>query len=317
MNYVDILLGIVILLYIWAGWRKGFIVGVLDLILLAVSLMTAFWLYQYVAAMLERAFGLGVWGPPLGFLLTFFLARLVFGLIANLILRSVPHETHRHVANQALGTVPGLVNGLIYGTIIAALLLSLPISNGLSSATRDSRIAGRMAEGAEWLHDKFSPVFNDAIQRTMNRMTVNPESKESVELHYTVKNPDVRPDLEARMLEMVNEERAKHGLKPLAADPEMAVVARLHSRDMFARGYFSHNTPEGKDPFDRMKAKGVRFLTAGENLALAQTLRMAHNGLMNSPGHRANILNASYGRLGIGILDGGIYGLMVTQNFRN
>lgn len=317
MNYVDILLGIVILLYIWAGWRKGFIVGVLDLILLAVSLMAAFWLYQYVAVMLERAFGLGVWGPPLGFLLTFFLARLVFGLIANLILRSVPHEAHRHVANQALGTVPGLVNGLIYGTIIAALLLSLPISNSLSSATRDSRIAGRMAEGAEWLHDKFSPVFNDAIQRTMNRMTVNPESKESVELHYTVKNPDVRPDLEARMLEMVNEERVKHGLKPVAADPEMAVVARLHSRDMFARGYFSHNTPEGKDPFDRMRAKNVRFLTAGENLALAQTLRMAHNGLMNSPGHRANILNPSYGRLGIGILDGGIYGLMVTQNFRN
>lgn len=317
MNYVDILLGIVILLYIWGGWRKGFIVGVLDLILLAVSLMAAFWFYQYMAALLERAFALGVWAPPLGFLLTFFLARLVFGLIANLILRSVPHETHRHVANQALGTVPGLINGLLYGTIIAALLLSLPISNSLSSATRDSRIAGRMAEGAEWLHDKFAPVFNDAIQRTMNRMTVNPESKESVELHYTVKNPDVRPDLEARMLEMVNEERTRHGLKPLTADPEMTGVARLHSRDMFARGYFSHNTPEGKDPFDRMRAQGVRFLTAGENLALAQTLRMAHNGLMNSPGHRANILNASYGRLGIGILDGGIYGLMVTQNFRN
>lgn len=317
MNYVDILLGIVILLYVWAGWRKGFIVGVLDLVLLAVSLMTAFWLYQYVAALLESAFALGVWAPPLGFLLTFFLARIVFGLIANLILRSVPHETHRHVANQALGTVPGLVNGLIYGTIIAALLLSLPISNSLSSATRDSRIAGRMAEGAEWLHDKFSPVFNDAIQRTMNRMTVNPESEESVELHYKVKNPDVRPDLEAKMLEMVNEERVKNGLKPLVADPEMAAVARLHSRDMFARGYFSHNTPEGKDPFDRMRAQGVRFLTAGENLALAQTLRMAHNGLMNSPGHRANILNPSYGRLGIGILDGGIYGLMVTQNFRN
>lgn len=317
MNYVDILLGIVILLYVWAGWRKGFIVGVLDLVLLAVSLMTAFWLYQYVAALLESGFALGVWAPPLGFLLTFFLARIIFGLIANLILRSVPHETHRHVANQALGTVPGLINGLIYGTIIAALLLSLPISNSLSSATRDSRIAGRMAEGAEWLHDKFSPVFNDAIQRTMNRMTVNPESEESVELHYKVKNPDVRPDLEAKMLEMVNEERVKNGLKPLVADPEMAAVARLHSRDMFARGYFSHNTPEGKDPFDRMRAQGVRFLTAGENLALAQTLRMAHNGLMNSPGHRANILNPSYGRLGIGILDGGIYGLMVTQNFRN
>jgi uncharacterized protein YkwD len=66
-----------------------------------------------------------------------------------------------------------------------------------------------------------------------------------------------------------------------------------------------------------MKKGKIIFLTAGENIALAQTLAVAHTGLMNSPGHRANILNPAYGRLGIGILDGGIYGLMITQNFRN
>jgi uncharacterized protein YkwD len=97
----------------------------------------------------------------------------------------------------------------------------------------------------------------------------------------------------------------------------MTVVARAHSKDMFAKGFFAHVNVEGKDPFDRMRAGGVKFRTAGENLALARTLQQAHNGLMNSPGHRANILQPRFGRLGIGILDGGIYGLMVTQNFRN
>jgi uncharacterized protein YkwD len=63
--------------------------------------------------------------------------------------------------------------------------------------------------------------------------------------------------------------------------------------------------------------KRVRFLAAGENLAYAHTLQIAHTGLMNSPGHRANILRKQFGRLGIGILDGGIHGLMITQNFRN
>ncbi|WP_432711580.1 CAP domain-containing protein, partial [Pedobacter sp.] len=87
--------------------------------------------------------------------------------------------------------------------------------------------------------------------------------------------------------------------------------------DMFDRGYFSHYTPEGEDPFARIRKYRVSFMSAGENLALAQTLPLAHVGLMNSPGHRANILNPSFGRLGIGILDGGIYGLMITQNFRN
>ena len=78
-----------------------------------------------------------------------------------------------------------------------------------------------------------------------------------------------------------------------------------------------HITPEGKAPSDRIRAAKVPFITAGENLALAQTLGIAHNGLMNSPGHRANILHPAFRRVGIGILDGGPYGIMVTQNFRN
>ena len=119
------------------------------------------------------------------------------------------------------------------------------------------------------------------------------------------------------MLGLVNMERRKRGLKPLVADPELVPVARAHSQDMFARGYFSHYTPEGKDPFDRMKAAKIRYQAAGENLALGQTLKICHDGLMNSPGHRANILNPAYGRLGVGILDGGTYGLMISQEFRN
>jgi uncharacterized protein YkwD len=86
---------------------------------------------------------------------------------------------------------------------------------------------------------------------------------------------------------------------------------------MFARSYFSHISPEGATPFDRIRKAEISFLTAGENLALAQSLHLAHTGLMNSPGHKANILHKSFGRVGIGILDGGIYGIMVTQNFRN
>jgi uncharacterized protein YkwD len=112
-------------------------------------------------------------------------------------------------------------------------------------------------------------------------------------------------------------QKEKRGLQPLKSDPELTNVARNHSRDMFERGYFSHYTPEGKDPFDRMKAANVQFVAAGENLALGQTLPICHQGLMNSPGHRANILRPNYNRLGIGILDGGIHGLMISQEFRN
>ena len=73
----------------------------------------------------------------------------------------------------------------------------------------------------------------------------------------------------------------------------------------------------GPRPFRTDGEANVRFLTAGENLALAPTLQIAHTGLMRSPGHRANILQRDFGRVGIGIMDGGIHGLMVTQEFRN
>ena len=119
------------------------------------------------------------------------------------------------------------------------------------------------------------------------------------------------------MLELVNSERSTAGLAPLAADPELTEVARQHSTDMFRRGYFAHVTPENASPFDRIRDANIRFETAGENLALAPSMPIAHTGLMKSPGHRANILRPQFGRIGIGIMDGGIHGLMVTQDFRN
>jgi uncharacterized protein YkwD len=196
------------------------------------------------------------------------------------------------------------------------LLLTLPVQNTVSDTTRESKLANRFMQPANWLEDRLAPIFSEPLRNTVAKPAVH-NGAESVKLPYKVARANVRKDLEAKMLDLVNEERQKAGLKPVAADPEMAVVARAHSRDMFAKGFFAHVNLDGKDPFERMRAGGVRFRTAGENLALARTLQQAHNGLMNSPGHRANILQPRFGRLGIGILDGGIYGLMVTQNFRN
>ncbi|MFN2458183.1 MAG: CvpA family protein [Chitinophagaceae bacterium] len=318
MNIIDVLLLIIIFSAIWSGWHKGFIFGILDLVMLAGSLFAAFLFYPYLAVYIQKFFpSLGVWTLPLSFILTLLLARTFIGFVIRLILSAIPGTIHQHNANRFLGMFPGLINGLIYSIIVSALLLALPLFDGLSAKTRESQLAAKFIPPAEWLEEKFSPVFDEAVKRTMNKLTVEPQSKETVKLHFKVANPKIREDLEMRMLDLVNKEREQAGYKPVKADPEMTEMARRHSRDMFARGYFAHITPEGKNPFDRMRAGGVKFLTAGENLALGQTLTIAHNGLMNSPGHRANILQPAFGRLGIGILDGGVYGLMITQNFRN
>ncbi|MBD1391561.1 hypothetical protein IDJ76_00490 [Mucilaginibacter sp. ZB1P21] len=200
--------------------------------------------------------------------------------------------------------------------LIGGLLLLMPFNNELSKETRDSEIAERLKPKIGWLEDKLSPILSKPLTRLLPKTDAE-VSETPAELPFRVLNPKVRTDLEAEMLVKVNRERTKRELKTLKADPEIAVVARAHSVDMFARSYFSHYTPEGIDPFERIRTGGIHFFTAGENLALAQTLNIAHRGLMESPGHRANILNPAFGRLGIGIVDGGIYGLMITQNFRD
>ncbi len=318
MNWIDILLLLILVFSAWGGMQKGFAVAFFNLVALVGSVLSAYFLYPYLANWIEQNFSFpGAWIRPGSFILIMLVSRILIGTILNIILATIPAEAHQNSINRLLGVLPGLVNGIINAIVVSALLLALPISENISEKTRESRIAGRLSGPAEWLESKISPVFDEAVRRNMNKLTVEPGSEESVKLPFTVSNPRPRADLEERMLELVNQEREKEGLKPLVADPEMLPVARAHSQDMFARGYFAHVTPDGKGPFDRMRDGGIRYRAAGENLALAQTLAIAHQGLMNSPGHRKNILRPDFGRLGIGILDGGIHGLMVTQKFRD
>lgn len=317
MNWVDILLMIILCFAVAAGYQRGFILGSLGVLAWVGSLVLGYLYYPYTAHALNRFFQPGVWLQPLAFIITVLFALTLIGILINFITRSIPENANSNPLNKVLGIIPGIVNGLLCIVIISALLLSLPLRDGITNATRDSRFAGTLAMKSEWANRKLAPVFDDAVRQTMNSLTVNQKSEERINLSFKYTKADPRPDFEAQMLVLVNNERTSRGLRPLEGDPEMTAVARAHSADMFAKGYFSHVNPDGKDPFHRIRDANVSFLTAGENLALAQTVEMAHTNLMNSPDHKANILHPSFGRLGIGIMDGGYYGLMISQEFRN
>lgn len=318
-NIIDIVLIVLVLLSVLHGWRRGLILGVLDLLGWALVLIAGLRFYQPVARWLGAHvdFWPEVWDRPIAFVAIAIVTGVLVQIAGYALLRRLPKEIHKRTFNRLLGVIPGLANGLITAALVAALLLAMPFGESLRERARESPLANHLAIYAERFEAALHPVFAEAVAETLNFLTIQPESHERVSLTYKVANPRPRPDLEVRMLELVNRERVVAGLKPLAPDPELTEVARRHSADMFARGYFAHVTPEGRDPFDRMRAAKVRFETAGENLALAPTVQVAHRGLMNSPGHRANILHKDFGRVGIGIMDGGIRGLMVTQDFRN
>ncbi|MBZ3904048.1 CAP domain-containing protein [Streptomyces griseiscabiei] len=124
----------------------------------------------------------------------------------------------------------------------------------------------------------------------------------------------VETQAEAAVLLLVNEERAKAGCSPVAANSDLAKLAETFSADMALRGFFDHTTPDGDDPWDRAAALGITGL-GGENIARGQaTAEAVMEAWMNSPGHKANILNCDFKTLGVGVHlgDGGPWW---TQDF--
>jgi uncharacterized protein YkwD len=319
INWIDIFLLLVVLVNAFTGWQRGFLLGFLDLVRLVGSWIVGLLLYRQVADLLGLLTDWQeTWRSPVALIMLVLLAGLLIHAVGLRLMKRVPKEYHLHRANRLLGVVPGLVSGTVLAAILSALLFAMPLSEAISQSVQESRLGENLAGLTDGLEDTIGPVFQPAIKETIDRLTViQPGSNETIQLPFKVESTEPVPTLEAEMLELVNQERAAHGLKPLRADPELTEVARRHSADMFARGFFSHYTPEGIDPFERMRDANVKFRAAGENLALAPTLQIAHTGLMNSPGHRANILSPHFGRLGVGIMRGGRRGLMVSQEFRN
>lgn len=122
--------------------------------------------------------------------------------------------------------------------------------------------------------------------------------------------------IEQQVVNLVNAERAKAGLKPLKADWELARVARFKSEDMRDNRYFDHNSQIYGTPFQMMKSFGINYRSAGENIAAGQTTaESVMQAWMNSPGHKKNILSPSFTHIGVGYAKGGSYGHYWTQQF--
>jgi uncharacterized YkwD family protein/spore coat assembly protein SafA len=112
--------------------------------------------------------------------------------------------------------------------------------------------------------------------------------------------------IENQVITLTNQERAKNGLKPLVANWELSRVARYKATDMRDKNYFSHTSPTYGDPFTMMKNFGIAYSAAAENIAAGQTTPAeVVQAWMNSPGHRANILNSTYTQIGVGYAQGG------------
>jgi uncharacterized protein YkwD len=134
-------------------------------------------------------------------------------------------------------------------------------------------------------------------------------------LPYRVPTAQVKSALEVTALNLLNRERMAAGLPALMPHAGIRAAARGHGKELFANGYLSHRSRDGRWPDQRVKGLGVRVSVVGENLAYAGDVREAHQTLVASAAHRKNMLSPRYRRTGIAVLDGGAFGVIVVQDF--
>ena len=204
---------------------------------------------------------------------------------------------------------------MLFLAFVLLFVVSLPIRPDIKRDIYDSKVGSYLVNRVTALEKPLNSVFGPITKQGLTFLTIRPEDKGAIDLQFTQNVLTVDFASEQEMFRLVNEERVRNGTKPLVWDESLARVGRQHSQDMFQRGYFSHFSPEGKDVGDRLLESGIEYSLAGENLALAPNVERAHIGLINSEGHRRNILDPAFGKIGIGAVDGGVYGKMFTQVF--
>lgn len=332
LNWLDFVIAGVFIFYFLEGFGVGFIVSFFDLASFVSSFVLGLKFYNVLGKILFETFSLphGI-SNALGFFIIAALAEtiliIIFRKTSTFLQRFCkPRDEEEKpglilawfkTLNHFFGIFPALASSFVLLSFLLALIISLPLSPVLKKTIYSSKFGNYFVSNTQSLEKTLNNVFGKAINETLNFLTIEPKSNEFVNLNFRLTSFSVDKSSEEQMFLMVNKERTSWGISPLVFDERLRDVARKHAEDMFLRGYFSHNSPEGVTPFDRMAQAGISFTYAGENLALAPNVDLAIQGLMQSEGHRANMLSPNFGRIGIGVADGGIYGEMFVQEFTN
>ena len=321
-NLLDAALLLIAALFIISGIRRGLVGSVMGLVVLAASVMLALKYYRPVLALIEGQWELpGLVATILAFLAVLIPAQIVLAVglavVASILRPLGPWLGPLVPLNHLLGAIPGLIQGLLVAAILLTPLYVVPLPAEVKRAADESVVAGYLSRLTALAIPRLETLLGQAIDETLlfrSRVVTEPGEK----LNFgPLPLPELRDDqqAEADLLALLNAERQRLGLSALTLDPRVSDVARKHSEEMFRLAYFAHRSPVTGNPADRLRDQQIAYRVAGENLAYAPTVDVAHAGLMNSPGHRRNILAAEFSRVGIGVVSAGIYGRMFTQNF--
>ena len=318
-SLIDLAIVLLLLAAIWAGYRSGFIATAYGLATWIISFAAAV-LFQAQAARLIENFGVSpVTAQPIGFIVVLVLVEALFSIAGHFALTPIVRAVHRaralERADHIAGVVPAAARALFVIAIVLAAVVVSPLSSDVKASVESSRIARGLIDQISAFQPilaKLSGQLGETVPLFVTKL--GEDQREELDLPSNLEL-SADPVAERQMFDLVNDERAAVGLARLQWDDRLLPVARQHSEEMFKLKYFAHQSPVSGSPFDRLKTAGITYTRAGENLAYAQSVSVAHRGLMQSQGHRENILRPEFTHMAIGVVSAGPYGRMFTQMF--
>ncbi|MFD0676669.1 MULTISPECIES: CAP-associated domain-containing protein [unclassified Paenibacillus] len=210
-------------------------------------------------------------------------------------------------------------NGLSDGSAKSAVLnlYGQPLASITKGNTRFTMNYGKGEYGTYETSDSYVTFFYDLHRNNVvtSIQTIAKPTELALAAFYPEASDSLITAYERQIFDLANAARVKLGKPAFTWDDKIAGTARKHSADMAANNYFAHESKNGASPFDRMKSDGIAMQAAAENIAAGQTSAIyAHEGWMNSEGHRKNLLS-DIQRLGVGVAFGGKMTIYYTQNF--
>jgi uncharacterized protein YkwD/uncharacterized membrane protein required for colicin V production len=319
---VDFILGIGFAALAIRGWMRGFVKELMDLVGMVLGAVLGLGFSAQAGRFIESWSGAS---PGASRIVGGFGLFMIAGLGASIgahYLGKVFNRTGLKTSNRLLGSVFAFGWGWVVATVVLSVVLLLPLPDSWEEALGESTLASAVTDPDQPALRAFrsftgdrslsSALSLDALLHDQN-IVVGPEEVFPIEA-ASAEDLERVSEFEQRILELVNLERREAGLRPLTWNQRLADVGHGHANEMYIHGYFAHESPITGSVVERVDAVGVKYRLVGENLALAATAEIAHEGLMESPGHRENVLRADFREVGIAVVEGPL-GLMVVQVF--
>lgn len=296
------------------GHQRGAPREIIDLLVVVIGFPVAFRLGGPIG---ERLFG--AWAPLASRTLGALSVFTVLALIATAIRRALAHDApDLDPVERVLGALVGAGRGAILAFVVVAVAAASPAESTFGQAAQRSSVVQAVTKPDGLPLTLFEALTGEegmtALIAFNRSFPDGPLVTDDFRQIPAFDDIERQPPEGIEILELVNDERQALRVASLTWSSALTEVAMEYAEEMYTDGFFAHVSERTGDVGTRLSTAGIRYAIAGENLALAPNVQAVHRGLMNSPGHRANIVSSQFTHVGIGVVEGPI-GLIVVQVF--